>query len=106
MRALILHNIDLCMKRMLIEIDDRIARDLERVAPARERKRAEFIRLAIRRALDEALDVRTREAYAKWPLPAELSVADLEGWDPQNRLARPAGRPVPRHPKTRAKRVA
>ena len=95
------------MKRMLIEIDDRSARDLERVAPARERRRAEFVRLAIRRALDEALDLRTRQAYAKQPSSAGVSAADLEGWDPGNALARPAGAPMaPRRRKTRARRVA
>jgi len=95
------------MKRMLIEIDDRSARDLERVAPARERKRAEFVRLAIRRALDEALDLRTRAAYAKQPLPGELTPSDLEGWDPANALARPTGTPgAPRGRKPRARRAA
>jgi hypothetical protein len=95
------------MKRMLIEIDDRSARDLERVAPARERRRAEFVRLAIRRALDTALDVRTKEAYGKQPLNAELSAADLEGWDRLNALARPAGaRDKPRKRRTRARHAA
>ena len=58
-------HIDIYMKRMLIEIDDRSARDLERVAPAKERKRAEFVRLAIRRALDLALERSTKGAYAR-----------------------------------------
>jgi hypothetical protein len=73
------------MKQMLIEIDDRSARDLERVAPARERRRSEFVRLAIRRALDLALDRETREAYRKQPLGGGDD--DLEGWDEHNRLA-------------------
>jgi Arc/MetJ-type ribon-helix-helix transcriptional regulator len=100
-------DIDFYMKKMLIEIDDRSARDLERVAPARERKRAEFVRLAIRRALDMALDLSTREAYGKQPLTAELLAGDLEGWDENNKLARPAAGPaVHRRRKTRAKRAA
>jgi Arc/MetJ-type ribon-helix-helix transcriptional regulator len=75
------------MKQMLIEIDERCARDLERIAPAKERKRSEFIRLAIRRALDIAMDRATAEAYARQPLDSELTAADLEGWDENNRLA-------------------
>lgn len=75
------------MKRMLVELDDRSARDLERVAPARERKRAEFIRLAIRRALDLTLDRKTREAYRRDPPSGELTASDLEGWDERNALA-------------------
>ena len=95
------------MKRMLIELDDRSARDLERVAPARERRRAEFVRLAIRQALDVALDVRTREAYGEQPLSAELSAADLEGWDRHNALARPASTPhKSRKRRTRARHAA
>jgi predicted transcriptional regulator len=75
------------MKRMLVEIDDRTARDLERLAPARERKRAEFIRLAIRRAIDLALDRTTREAYRRAPASDELVASDVEGWDEHNALA-------------------
>ena len=80
-------HIDIYMKRMLIEIDDRSARDLERVAPAKERRRAEFVRLAIRRALDLALERTTKGAYARLPSPSDLTAADLEGWDPHNQLA-------------------
>jgi hypothetical protein len=79
------------MKQILLEIDDRCARDLERVAPAGKRVRAEFIRLAVRRAIDLALDRTTELAYRKKPLPAGLTPADLEGWDEGNLLAKPAG---------------
>lgn len=78
------------MKQILIEIDDRCAKDLERVAPVRERKRAEFIRLAIRRAIDLALDKATEAAYAARPLSDQVVASDLLGWDPHNELARPA----------------
>ena len=95
------------MKRMLIEIDDRSARDLERVAPARERKRAEFVRLAIRRALDLAMERATRDAYARIPSPSELAAADLEGGDPHNELAAHApGTHKARSRKGRARRAA
>jgi hypothetical protein len=84
------------MKQILLELDDACARDLERVAPAGRRVRAEFIRLALRRAIDLALDRATEHAYRHSPLPSGFSPADLTGWDQQNRLAKPAkgsGRP-------------
>ncbi len=82
------------MKQILVELDDRCAKDLERVAPARDRKRAEFIRLAIRRAIDLALDRTTELAYGVVPFESELMPGDLEGWDEHNGLAEP-----PRAPK-------
>jgi hypothetical protein len=78
------------MKQILIEIDDRCARDLAKVAPTGKRVRAEFIRLALRRAIDLALDRDTEAAYRAQPLSAELSPADLLGWDEHNELAQPA----------------
>jgi predicted transcriptional regulator len=80
----------LYMKQILIEIDDRCAKDLERVAPARDRKRAEFIRLAIRRAIDLALDRATEVAYGEVPLEKGILAADLDGWDESNALAESA----------------
>jgi predicted transcriptional regulator len=79
------------MKQVLIELDDRTARELERVAPTRKRMRAEFIRLAIRRALDLALDRATADAYRAAPGGGgAIEPADLSGWDPDNALAEPA----------------
>jgi hypothetical protein len=83
------------MKRILIEIDDRCARDLARVAPTKKRMRAEFIRLALRRALDLALDRDTEAAYGERPMAPDVLTADLVGWDADNalaRLARPTAR--------------
>jgi hypothetical protein len=77
------------MKKVLIEIDDRCARDLERIAPAAERLRAEFIRRAIQRAVDIALDRVTEEAYRRHPLDGEVTAADLVGWDDRNQLRQP-----------------
>jgi hypothetical protein len=79
------------VKQILLTIDDHLARDLERVAPMGKRSRTEFIRLALRRALDLALEDITELAYRKKPMPAGLTAADMEGWDPDNRLAKPAG---------------
>jgi hypothetical protein len=76
------------MKPILIELDDRCARDLERVAPSKNRRRAEFVRLAIRRAIDLALDRATEEAYRATPLSEGLTADDLRGWDNKNKLAR------------------
>jgi hypothetical protein len=84
---------DRYMKQILIEVDDRIARDLERLAPSRQRKRAEFIRLAIRRAIDLALDRTTEVAYRDQPLEDGVDASDRLGWDENNALARPAQRP-------------
>jgi hypothetical protein len=81
------------MKQILIEIDDQFARDLQRVAPAKKRVRAEFIRLALRRAIDIALDRSTERAYRERPLTGEFSSADLAGWDPENEFAKPAAPP-------------
>lgn len=78
------------MKRILIEIDDRCASDLARVAPTKKRMRAEFIRLALRRAIDAALDRTTEAAYRARPLTEGFTSADLLGWDEDNELAKPA----------------
>jgi hypothetical protein len=75
------------MKQILIEIDDRCAKDLARVAPAGRRVRAEFIRLALRRAIDIALDRATEQAYRVRPLGEPSARAELVGWDEQNELA-------------------
>lgn len=88
------------MKRILVEIDDKCARDLERVAPAKNRTRAEFIRRAIQRAIDVALDRATEAAYRDLPVAAGITAADLVGWDDHNELVRQA------HRKPRPKRAA
>lgn len=93
----------LYMKQILIELDDRSARELERVAPAKRRMRAEFIRLAIRRALDLAQDRVTADAYGAQPLEANLEDGDLRGWDPDNRLAAPSVRARAAKPKPKAR---
>jgi predicted transcriptional regulator len=55
------------MKSLLIEVDDELASRLERVAPARSRRRSEFVRAAILKALWEAEEQATAEAYARHP---------------------------------------
>ena len=83
------------MKQLLIEVDDETARELERVAPARQRVRSSFIRQAIRRALDTEIERRTAAAYRARPQePADFDPAEWEpaGW--------PATKPRPK-PKRR-----
>lgn len=80
-------HMEFTMKQILVELDDRCARDLERVAPAKHRMRAEFVRLAIRHAIDRALDRATERAYRAHPVPDGFEAADHMGWDPHNELA-------------------
>jgi metal-responsive CopG/Arc/MetJ family transcriptional regulator len=55
------------MESLLIQIDAATLRALNRVAPTAQRKRAEFVRAAIRKAIFEAEERRTRLAYRKHP---------------------------------------
>jgi predicted transcriptional regulator len=55
------------MKSLLIRIDAATLRALNRIAPTARRKRAEFVRAAIRKAILEAEETRTRLAYRKQP---------------------------------------
>ena len=55
------------MKSLLIQLDEPTYRALNRIAPAAQRKRAEFVRAAIRKAIVEAEEGRTRRAYLQRP---------------------------------------
>jgi metal-responsive CopG/Arc/MetJ family transcriptional regulator len=55
------------MKQILVQLDDRTAQQLEAAVPARSRKRSEFIRQAIAKALLELAERSTRAAYARMP---------------------------------------
>jgi hypothetical protein len=79
------------MKQVLIQLDDRTAVQLERVAPARSHKRSDFVRRAIAHALEAELEVRTRAAYEKWP--DEPPPFDPAEWAPEAEVLRP---PKPR----------
>ena len=76
------------MKKLLIEIDDATAAELERVAPSRSRKRSRFIRSAIRRALWELEEQATAEAYRSQPDSAADVYVDPQVWERED--ARPA----------------
>lgn len=69
------------MKQVLVEIDDQTAAELERVAPARSRQRSEFIRRALRRALWDEEERRTREAYLRTP-DESAAYVEPEAWEP------------------------
>jgi predicted transcriptional regulator len=79
------------MKQLLIEIEDDVAERLEAVAPARSRRRSEFVRTAIRRALWELEERATAEAYKQQP----DTVADAP-FDPRTWEAPPKPRSEPR----------
>ncbi len=64
------------MKSLLVEVDDELAGRPEFVAPARSRRRSEFVRTAILKALWEAEEQATAEAYARQPDSSET------GFDP------------------------
>jgi len=55
------------MKSILIQLDDPTYRLLEKVAPAANRQRAQFVRKALMKALMEAEEARTRAAYEAKP---------------------------------------
>ena len=69
------------MKQLLIEIDAETAARLERVAPARSRRRSEFIRMAIRRALWDLEERATQEAYARQPDSGEAAYFEPDAWE-------------------------
>jgi predicted transcriptional regulator len=73
------------MKQILIELDEDMASRLEQVAPARSRRRSEFIRSAIARALSEAEEGRTAEAYRRQPDAGDEAYLDPRVWEPATR---------------------
>jgi len=71
------------MKQVLLELDDRTAARLEEVAPARSRRRSEFLRMAIQKALWEVEERTTAEAYARQPDSADPAYFEASVWEPQ-----------------------
>jgi predicted transcriptional regulator len=72
---------------MLIELDDEDAAKLERVAPGRSRRRSEFVRAAIRRALWELEEHATAAAYRRQPDSADEAF-DATAWEGASRPRR------------------
>jgi predicted transcriptional regulator len=71
------------MKSLLVEVDDELAGRLERVAPARSRRRSEFVRAAILKALWEAEELATAAAYARQPDSSDAGF-DPTVWEGHN----------------------
>ena len=69
------------MKQILVEIEDSLARELERAAPASSRRRSAFVRTALRRELDRLVDARMAEAYKAQP-DTEPPHFDPRLWEP------------------------
>jgi len=65
------------MKSFLVQLDDETMAQLEQVAPARNRARAEFVRRAIKSALHQSEFDRIRDSYLKDPQVLE----DGGDWD-------------------------
>lgn len=70
------------MKALLVEVDDDLAARLELVAPARSRQRSNFVRTAILKALWEAEEKATAEAYSRHPDNPETAF-DPSVWEDQ-----------------------
>ena len=75
----------LAMKQLLVEVDDDVATSLEQVAPARSRRRSEFIRMAIRKALWEEQERATAEAYRRQPDSSRDAYRDPRVWEPKRK---------------------
>lgn len=69
------------MKQLVIEIEDDLAERLEEVAPSRSRRRSDFIRRAIRRAIWELEEKATAEAYARIPDRGDDVYVDASVWE-------------------------
>ena len=68
-------------KQLIVELDEPLARELERVAPARSRQRSSFVRTALRRALDELAEARMAAAYETRP-DVDPAHFDPRVWEP------------------------
>jgi hypothetical protein len=64
------------MKSLLIQLDEPTLIALNRIAAPGKRKRSEFIRQAIRKAVRQAEYTAMREAYRKLP----DSIQDVDDW--------------------------
>ena len=70
-------------RQLIVELDEPLARELERAAPARSRRRSSFVRAALRRALDELAEARMADAYKARP-DVEPAHFDPRVWEKAN----------------------
>jgi Arc/MetJ-type ribon-helix-helix transcriptional regulator len=75
-------------RQIIVELDEGTALELERVAPSRARKRSEFVRRALRQALDAEAERRMADAYRQQPDDAEPESIDPAAWEPRKRATR------------------
>lgn len=68
--------------QIIVELDEATARELERVAPSRARKRSDFVRRALRQALDAEAERHMAEAYRRQPDDAQPEWLDPDAWEP------------------------
>ena len=68
-------------RQIIVELDEGTAQELERIAPSRARKRSEFVRRALRQALDAEVERRMADAYRRQPDNAKPEVIDPEAWE-------------------------
>ncbi len=69
------------MKQILLELDLATAAELDKIAPARSRKRSEFVRMAIRKAIWDLQEQETAKAYARMPQEPDEGVDDPDTWE-------------------------
>lgn len=84
------------MAQILLQISDEMLSQLDAVAPGSSRKRSQFVRLAIQRALMDLRDQETKEKYRAMP-DEDDDVFDPTGWD--------EWRPSPGRPRSKARAV-
>jgi len=75
------------MKQVLVQLDDRLAAQLEKLAPGRSRRRSEFIRAAIQRAIWQLQEEATARAYREQPEDDKVSWPE-PAWEPPARPAK------------------
>jgi hypothetical protein len=83
------------MAQILVQVSDRMLRDLEQVAPGSSRTRSRFIQLALQRALMEVQDRATRDAYRRVPDDASdwFDPRVWDEWSPRPARRRQAKKP-------------
>jgi predicted transcriptional regulator len=64
------------MRSILVQLDEPTYRALGKIAPAAKRRRSQFIREAVRKAILDAEEERIRQAYLAQPDSAE----DADDW--------------------------
>ena len=65
------------MPQVLVHFDESTLQAIDRIAPAAQRKRADFIRKAVKDAIFQRETERMREAYLRQPDSAE----DADTWE-------------------------